>query len=205
MWESFFYWLAVYLLVGLLCGLTLSIHRFVMEHRPQDFDWTREIKSWARYFKFANWNRRTVTQELRGIWGIMWVWPLLPPAIVWDLTRPKYERAMFRFQNNPADQFKCQSTHLTRRVSPEQAEVENFHHDPLGKVPAVPFGHMHTGWIEFLSEKLPELSLWEFEIPEDSDDISKRLEKNAPMHYQLKGYALAKGKSVRAEFFTEWN
>ena len=205
MWEAAFCWLVTYLSIGVLCGLSLSVHRFVMEYRTQDFDWTREIKSWARYFKFANWNRRAVTQELKGILGFMLAWPLLPPVIAWDLSRPKCEREMFRFQNNPADQFKCQSTHLIRRVSPEQAESDNFHHDPFGKVPAVPFGHIHAGWIQFLSVKVPKLSLWEFEIPEDSEDVPKWFKKKTPSRYRLKGYALAKGKSVRAEFFTEWN
>jgi hypothetical protein len=45
MWEPVFQWVAVYLLIGLIFGLSLSVHRFVMEHRPKDFDWQKEIDS----------------------------------------------------------------------------------------------------------------------------------------------------------------
>ena len=205
MWESAFFWVTVYLLIGLVCGLSLSAHRFVMEHRPKDFDWQTEIASWARFATFTNWDRKAVIQEVKGILGFMIVWPLLPPVILWDLSRPYYEREMFRFQNNPADQFMCQRFHLTKRVTPEQAEADNLHIDPLGRVPSDPFGHLHPGWLAFLSKKTAKLNLWEFEIPEDRYEVPKWFDKKKQVGFSAKGYALARGKSVRAEFFTEWN
>ena len=205
MWESVFVWVTVYLLIGLVCGLSLSAHRFVMEHRPKDFDWQTEIASWARFATFTNWDRKAVIQEVKGILGFMIVWPLLPPVILWDLSRPYYEREMFRFQNNPADQFMCQRFHLTKRVTPEQAEADNLHIDPLGRVPSDPFGHLHPGWLAFLSKKTAKLNLWEFEIPEDRYEVPKWFRREKLSGLSVKGYALARGKSVRAEFFTEWN
>ena len=205
MWESVSYWVIVYLLVGLLCGILLSAHRFVMEHRPKDFDWQHEIASWSRFTSFKTWDRKAVIQEVKSILGFMIVWPLLPPVILWDLSRPYYEREMFRFQNNPADQFMCQQFHLTRRVTPEQAETDNLHNDPLGRVPSIPFGHLHPRWSAFLSKKTTKLNLWEFEIPEDRYEVPKWFDKKKQSGFSVRGYALARGKSVRAEFFTEWN
>ena len=205
MWEPAFFWVTVYLLIGLVCGLSLSAHRFVMEHRPKDFDWQTEIASWARFASFTNWDRKAVIQEVKGILGFMIVWPLLPPVILWDLSRPYYEREMFRFQNNPADQFMCQRFHLTKRVTPEQAEADNLHIDPLGRVPSDPFGHLHPGWLAFLSKKTAKLNLWEFEIPEDRYEVPKWFDRKKLVGFSVKGYALVRGKSVRAEFFTEWN
>ena len=205
MWEYAFFWVTVYLLIGLVCGLSLSAHRFVMEHRPKDFDWQTEIASWARFASFTNWDRKAVIQEVKGILGFMIAWPLLPPVILWDLSRPYYEREMFRFQNNPADQFMCQRFHLTKQVTPEQAEADNLHIDPLGRVPSDPFGHLHPGWLAFLSKKTAKLNLWEFEIPEDRYEVPKWFRREKLSGLSVKGYALARGKSVRAEFFTEWN
>ena len=205
MWEPAFFWVTVYLFIGLVCGLSLSAHRFVMEHRPKDFDWQTEIASWARFASFTNWDRKAVIQEVKGILGFMIVWPLLPPVILWDLSRPYYEREMFRFQNNPADQFMCQRFHLTKRVTPEQAEADNLHIDPLGRVPSDPFGHLHPGWLAFLSKKTAKLNLWEFEIPEDRYEVPKWFDRKKLVGFSVKGYALVRGKSVRAEFFTEWN
>jgi len=176
-----------------------------MEHRPKDFDWQTEIASWARFATFTNWDRKAVIQEVKGILGFIIVWPLLPPVILWDLSRPYYEREMFRFQNNPADQFMCQRFHLTKRVTPEQAEADNLHIDPLGRVPSDPFGHLHPGWLAFLSKKTAKLNLWEFEIPEDRYEVPKWFDRKKLVGFSVKGYALVRGKSVRAEFFTEWN
>ena len=205
MWESVFYWVTVYLLVGLLCGILLSAHRFVMEHRPKDFDWQHEIASWSRFTSLKTWDRKAVTQEVKGILGFMIAWPLLPAVILWDLSRPYYMREMFRFENNPADQFMCQRFHLTKQVTPEQAEADNLHNDPLARVPSIPFGHLYPGWSEFLSKKTTKLILWEFEIPEDRYEVPKWFEKKKKSGFSVRGYALARGKSVRAEFFTEWN
>ena len=176
-----------------------------MEHRPKDFDWQHEIASWSRFTSFKNWDPKAVTQEVKGILGFMTAWPLLPAVILWDLSRPYYMREMFRFENNPADQFMCQRFHLTRRVTPEQADADNLHNDPLGRVPSIPFGHLHPGWSEFLSKKTTKLNLWEFEIPEDRYEVPKWFDKKKQSGFSVRGYALARGKSVRAEFFTEWN
>ena len=205
MWESVFYWVTVYLLIGMVCGLSLTVHRFVMEHRPKDFDWPREIRSWRRFIRKENWNFYALKREAKGILGFALTWPLLPPVILLELSRPWYRRELLRFQNTPAHQFKCQSIHLTKKIKPEEAEADNWFQDPLGKVPPISFGHLHPGWIAFLSIQTPKLTLWEFEIPEDRHWYPRWFEKRQSMSYCYKGYALVKGRSVRAEFFTEWN
>ena len=46
---------------------------------------------------------------------------------------------------------------------------------------------------------------WEFEIPEDRYEVPKWFDRKNLVGFSVKGYALVRGKSVRAEFFTEWN
>jgi hypothetical protein len=59
--------------------------------------------------------------------------------------------------------------------------------------------------VAFLSKKTTKLNLWEFEIPEDRYELPKWFDRKKQVGFSVKGYALVRGKSVRAEFFTEWN
>lgn len=48
--------------------------------------------------------------------------------------------------------FTCQKDSLINRVEPFEVEVANYVTDPLGRVPNVPFGHLHQGWINLLAQ-----------------------------------------------------
>jgi hypothetical protein len=83
-----------------------------------------------------------------------------------------------------------------------QIEAGIQHIDPLGRAPRVPFGHLHAGWTHLLSRKTQKHDLWWFEVPPPFAEKSDNGEKPRP---QWSGYALTRGKSVRAEFFVEWS
>jgi hypothetical protein len=50
---------------------------------------------------------------------------------------------------------------LERRTVAEIKSAESIH-DPLGAVPAVPFGHLHRRWAELLATLQPTDELWSF-------------------------------------------
>jgi hypothetical protein len=79
------------------------------------------------------------------------------------------------------------------------AEAENLGvvTDPLGRAPALPFGHLNGAWLTFLSGQEPDFSLWYFEVPLE----------NALVRYEraCRGFAWVKARKVKAEFVFETN
>jgi hypothetical protein len=203
MWQQIEPWLWAYAGLSVFAGVVASVMMFYMCHRPMDFDWYRESLTWKRYFQ--------PNAEALHAWGqaalclgmCTLVWPLLLFVGYRDWDKPPYERALFNFSDNdPATQFKCQREHLVRKVTPEEAEAGAMVIDPLGRAPRVPFGHLHAGWTHLLALKSPKHDLWWFEVPPPFAEKSDTAEKPRP---QWSGYAITRGKSVRAEFFVEWS
>lgn len=96
----------------------------------------------------------------------------------------------------PEDAFHCQRVHLRMLTSPAQAEQLGEVTDPLGRAPALPFGHLHSGWRAFLGKQEAAYSLWYFEVPDGDAAGAQRL--------QYRGFAWVKARKVQAEFIFEW-
>lgn len=65
--------------------------------------------------------------------------------------------------------FSVQPENLQQRLT--IAEIEQRHHvfDPLGAVPALPFGHLHPAWLAFIEKTRPDDEIWSFDaVWEDS-------------------------------------
>ena len=89
------------------------------------------------------------------------------------------------------DIFICQPADLVAVIEPEQAEAVSYVTDPLGRVPGLPFGHLHWGWSQLLSQLEPQDTLWQFTSP-------KRGRQAA-----CTGYAVVRQRKVIAEFIYE--
>ena len=94
-------------------------------------------------------------------------------------------------REKPEDIFRCQLADLIAVIEPEQAEVISYVTDPLGRVPNLPFGHLHEGWSHLLSQLEPTDTLWRFKSP-------KRGWQDA-----CSGYAVVRQRQVVAEFIYE--
>ena len=203
MWPLIAPWVWAYAAVSVFAGVAGSVMMFYMCHRPMDFDWYREALTWRRYFVPNVENLKAWGQAALCLVLFTLLWPMLLYVGVRDRGKPPYERTLFSFSDNdPADQFKCQKEHLVRKVTPEEAEAGAMVIDPLGRAPRVPFGHQHAGWVHLLSRKTPKHDLWWFEVPAR---FAKDTNDGKPPRPQWSGYALTRGKSVRAEFFVEWS
>jgi len=203
MWPLIAPWVWAYAAMSVFTGVAGSVMMFYMCHRPMDFDWYREALTWRRYFVPNVENLKAWGQAALCLVLFTLLWPMLLYVGVRDRGKPPYERTLFSFSDNdPADQFKCQKEHLVRKVTPEEAEAGAMVIDPLGRAPRVPFGHQHAGWVHLLSRKTPKHDLWWFEVPAR---FAKDTNDGKPPRPQWSGYALTRGKSVRAEFFVEWS
>ena len=88
-------------------------------------------------------------------------------------------------------EFICQPADLVAPIDPEQAEVNSYVQDPLGRVPNQPFGHLHLGWSQLLSYLEPQDTLWRFNSPKRSDKVA------------CAGLAVLRKNKVIAEFIYE--
>ena len=97
--------------------------------------------------------------------------------------------------------------HLLRKVSVQDALAASTVVDPLGRVPALPFGHLNKNWQSFLDAKQPGWQLWQFEVP---GVVSGSRQRNQPQwalpRGRKAGYAWAtRWKRIEREFVTEWD
>jgi hypothetical protein len=69
-----------------------------------------------------------------------------------QLEKKRREEAVFRVRAKDL---------LTQTNVPEVEEVAHIV-DPMGAVPDLPFGHLHSVWQAFLNQRLPDAELWAF-------------------------------------------
>lgn len=89
---------------------------------------------------------------------------------------------------------KAREDNLIVRLSPEEAEAREWIEDPLGAVPAEPFGHRGDAWRIFKADILPHDELWSFRT---------KLDPNGWQWSVVSGYALKRDGHIVAEFIVE--
>jgi len=95
------------------------------------------------------------------------------------------------------ENFRCKQEHLRMPISIFEAEKLGVVTDPLGRAPALPFGHLNGAWLEFIGRKEVYFNLWYFEVPLE----------NAQVRYvrACRGLVWARARKVQAEFVFETN
>ena len=185
----------IYLLTGaLLLGLTALYVRLTRKDeeeselvkiaRQMSPPQTRreQLIEWAMYpFIWLLWpvGMLVAIQALLKQRGIAW------NPFFWEKTQTSKDMGQEK------SKFVCHAEDLIEPVVPAQVEVGSYVHDPLGRVPNQPFGHLHKGWSQLLSQLEPGDTLWRFHAP-------KRTWKPASS-----GYAVVRASVVIAEFIVE--
>ena len=120
-----------------------------------------------------------------------------PAFIVWWLMQKREEPEAL--DDEDEEDFTCSMTHLVSEVTPIEAEVFNQVHDPLGKAPKLPFGHLNKAWGCLLAEMTePADQLWSFFIPKGSD-IGTYLTATS----EVRGYAIVRKGKIVVELVVE--
>ena len=145
---------------------------------------------------------------LAGKWavafGAILLWPLAVAFWVSEF-RPKPEKPARK--TDPEDAFDIKSAHLLRTVTAAEAESQAIVTDLLGRVPALPFGHLNPGWLRLLAQMQEGDTLWYGEVP------GRQLPYPAPerqVQFELprgakRGYAIQRQGKVVADFLFEWD
>ncbi len=87
--------------------------------------------------------------------AIFVLWPLfVVPAI--------YDSVVQRLRDRPKPAFKIVPRDLGQALSIEAVEARERVEDPLGAVPALPFGHLNPAWVQFKAGLAPGSQLSPF-------------------------------------------
>lgn len=196
-------WFALYLATGIVAFL---VARMVVtwtlkpDKRSQGVSDVTRSTADARSIRTKS---REIAEMLLFIALILLVWP---PAIAMALTEHFYPGTM-RWTPAPPYAFTCHRKHLVRVVAPRVAEAEALVVDPLGRAPALPFGHLNAGWRALLAAMTSGDKLWYFEVPGHtpvSGGAQQQPQWSLPRG-DKRGYALVRMRKVRAEFVFEWD
>ena len=188
-WE----WCGVYWVSGLVVLYVLRMVSTWLRRTRSPKHWHQDLVSTFMPTKAFDW-----LEELKILPGLVVVAVLWPVAAVFAIKDLCGANASWRARL-PEAKFSCKPPHLLRAVSRAEAEILGTVIDPLGRAPALPFGHLNSGWMAFLSGQAADFALWYFEVPrEPAADGSPK-----PRYLRYRGFAWVKGGKVGAEFVFE--
>lgn len=121
-------------------------------------------------------------------------WPIL---LIFSYRQYKSDAQQKIIDSKPS--FDCAPEYLIAKVSIVQAENAHYVTDPLGKVPNVPFGHLHSGWKKFIADLSQSDELWSFDIPVGSKCGRYGILSTS----QTRGYAKLRGGDIIGEWIFE--
>ncbi|MDV2856304.1 hypothetical protein [Oceanimonas sp. CAM02] len=83
-------------------------------------------------------------------------WPVLLLARLWIAIKPEKPLP----EEKP---FSVQAEDLQQQLTITEIEQRHYISDPLGAVPALPFGHLHSAWLAFMEKLQPDDEIWSFD------------------------------------------
>lgn len=131
--------------------------------------------------------------------AVVVVGPLAWPLLLWFLIEEYLNRGGNSVTEPSGPEFECRKEYLKKVMSVIEIESQNMVRDPLNKVPALPFGHLNSGWRRFVEGAQPDEEIWEFQIS-PGQPVGKWDE---PAKGARTGIARIKAQNIVAEFVFE--
>lgn len=199
-------WLPAYLATGLLCLAALHLTDWYIGRNQIDGlkkilrqiealgGWKARLKAWLG---FAS-----------GFVLLPLFWPLLAAAVMFlYIPMMLFKRSEGAAELTadglpshatvpPPNRFTSERGRLLAQMSIAQIEESAFIDNPSGGVPALPFGHLHTGWLAFKTQLQDGDELWSFDRTAEAAQRSP----SATSKPCITGYALLRAGKTEAEF-----
>jgi hypothetical protein len=190
---DWYWWLCIYTSPGLAYATYHLLKEYI--NRPSDF-----VKSMLE--AIGQGKKKSLLDHLLEAFAytvaticIALGWPAF---FVWSRIKAKEDAAREIERNKP--KFICMPKYLVHKVDPQDAEASSYVIDPLGTVPALPFGHLNQAWGNFLSNMMdPEDELWSFHIPKGSKCGMFGMDSSG----DISGYAKVRSGKILGEFLIE--
>lgn len=115
-------------------------------------------------------------------------WPIILVIRIKEMFSTKEDTVM-----EEEKEFAVEPAHLKEQMSIEEIEQQERVVDPLGAVPDLPFGHLHSAWQKLVDQMEAHDTIWTFEAIWTTWYKSKEL---------MIGYAVKRGDSVGPHLLT---
>ena len=188
------HWLRYYVVTGLVLFSVLRITA-VWLHRTRGAQTLRQELISTYLPKAAlDWRDALTTMAMLPLIAVVW-----PVVLVWGITVLCSPNAAWRSKLAAAT-FCCKPQYLRKPITQAEAEMLDLVIDPLGRAPALPFGHLNAGWLAFLGKEAEGFALWYFEISREPAPVGGLVQ---PVWLCSRGFAWVKAREVQAEFVFE--
>lgn len=197
-------WIYAYLLAAIPALVLVRLFQVLTAPSGELSGFLKDLADMLREQYKLDQDKRLLAEKWAFMLGAILFWPL--PVAFWvSEFRLKPEKPAR--VPDPEDAFDIKSVHLLRTVTAAEAESQAIVTDPLGRVPALPFGHLNPGWLRLLAQMQEGDTLWYGEVP------GRQLPYPAPeRHVQFelpigakRGYAIQRQGKVVADFLFEWD
>ena len=187
-WLDYLY---IYLIPGV--GIAIFFVVNILKDRPSAS--ARDLlKAVGRKTNLADQIKELAVYSL-ALFCVLIGWPAF---VVWLILDKKKEATLQKWENRP--DFACAPDYLVAKVDPIDAEITSYIIDPLGHIPAIPFGHLNKAWGIFLAEMIDEKDeLWSFHIPKGSKSGKYQM----PCTSEIRGFSHVRSGEIIGEFITE--
>lgn len=148
-------WLYLYLAMGLLTVLAISVHLLLKSKDSRKLEAAMRKDEPAKYS--ARWFLENVIYRVVGFVLIAIFWPL-----GWYIWIEERFKEWYRKRREETTKFRVRKKDLVAKMTVDEVEAVERVHDPLGAVPNVPFGHLNCAWVKFLEEQPEGAELWSF-------------------------------------------
>lgn len=181
-----------YLAIGVVFLLVVFISHLVSLSPQQDF--TREIMD-AMHPERKTWHYRLLDKAVIPLLAGMLV------LVAWPAVIYMKGREILTAKNAEPDpdtvknEFSVTDANLLRMVSVEEIERQERIDDPMGGVPAIPFGHLNASWMRFQSQLEPQDSIWMFSATWSTDWGRKE---------RRDGYVIVRPDGIGPHLLTAW-
>ena len=197
-------WVYAYLLAAIPALVFVRLFQVLTAPAGELSGFLKDLMDMLREQYKLDQDKRLLAEKWAFMLGAILFWTLAVAFWVSEF-RPKPEKPAR--VPDPEDAFDIKSAHLLRTVTAAEAESQAIVFDPLGRVPALPFGHLNPGWLRLLAQMQEGDTLWYGEVP------GRQLPYPAPeRHVQFelpigakRGYAIQRQGTVVADFLFEWD
>jgi len=201
--EAYGFWAAIYLISGAVIVAGIRIYNDFFKKKEDKSDWVKDVLESLEDSKPKSVSVLQALKVTLFVLLVLLIWPIAIAVAIKEVFFP----AKNEFRLKPEDYFTCKKSHLTKKVIPQEIEKQVVVIDPKGRAPQVPFGHLHPGWINLLSELEQGDALWAFKKPGQKPpkvDDKASIQWSVPRG-EVSGYVVVRNGKVKAEFLTEWD
>ncbi len=190
-------WLLGYIFLGIVL---IAIGRLLVKAFRKDTrsEWVQQVMATIEQEKPLPEKRRQLFIDCAFGILIIAIWPIAFAVLVKEFVKGRQSSPIL--EEPPP--FKSTKDTLIEVVNPPDIESRSIVHDPLGRVPLLPFGHLNLGWRKLRLHLRPGDVLWSFATPGYSIDCNRH-EFSSPTKV-VKGYAVVRNGVIVHEFLSEW-